>query len=205
MKRLPLPLSSMVTVVAATYTIAFTLGGQAFAPSGLPELQAVPRYEREAFGKGWADLDGDCQDTRNEVLARDLDGAHLDADGCKVLAGTLQDPYTGHTIAFRRGKDTSDDVQIDHVVPLAYAWRGGAWRWSDEQRRAFANDETNLLAVDGPTNSDKEDAGPAEWLPPNPDSHCDYAATWTDVLRRYELAPKPEDAAILQRLTEECS
>jgi hypothetical protein len=26
-------------------------------------------------------------------------------------------------IEFRRGEDTSDDIKIDHVIPLNYAWQ----------------------------------------------------------------------------------
>jgi hypothetical protein len=38
------------------------------------------------------------------------------------------------------------------VIPLSYAWQAGAWQWNDEQREAFANDQAELRAVDGPTN-----------------------------------------------------
>jgi hypothetical protein len=112
----------------------------------------MPPYDRDAFGDGWADADGDCQDTRQEILIRELDGEQLTADGCDVATGTLNDLYTGTTIQFRRGQDTSADVQIDHVIPLAYAWRAGAWEWTTEKREAFANDPAELRAVDGPTN-----------------------------------------------------
>src|SRR5690606_42059932 len=92
------------------------------------------------------------------------------------------------------------EVLSDHVEPLACAGRVGAWRCTHGQRVAFANDPYNLLAFDGPANMAKGDAGPSEWLPPDTAAHCDYAATWTDVLRRYELEPKPEDAAILRQI-----
>ena len=149
--------------------------------------RGIPAYDREAFGDGWADADGDCQDTRQELLIRDLDGEQLDAAGCKVLSGTLHDPYTGTTIAFRRGQHTSDEVQIDHVIPLAAAWRAGAYSWTPEQREAFANDPNELRAVDGPTNNRKGDRGPSTWLPPNEGARCAYAASWRDVAATYAL------------------
>ncbi|WP_083276248.1 GmrSD restriction endonuclease domain-containing protein [Pseudonocardia sp. HH130630-07] len=90
----------------------------------------------------------------------------LDRDDCTVLSGTLDDPYTGDTIAFTRGRDTSDDVQIDHVVALADAWRAGADRLTDDERLVLANDEHNLVAVDGPTNNRKADRTAERWLPP---------------------------------------
>jgi hypothetical protein len=112
----------------------------------------IPDYDRDEFGSGWADVDGDCQDTRQEILIRDLVNEQLTSDGCDVASGTLNDLYTGQTIEFQRGEGTSDDVQIDHVIPLRYAWDTGAWEWSPEQREAFANDPAELRAVDGPTN-----------------------------------------------------
>jgi hypothetical protein len=70
----------------------------------------------------------------------------------------------GHPAACR----TSDDVQIDHIVPLAYTWRVGAAAWTDQQREAFSNDPAELRAVDGPTNASKRDRGPSRWLPLEP-------------------------------------
>ena len=63
--------------------------------------------------------------------------------------GILDDPYTGRTIEFHKGEESSDQVQIDHVVALANAWRSGAWQWDATRRQEFANDPANLLAVDG--------------------------------------------------------
>lgn len=205
MKSLP-PIGSKLLALGVASVVAVTLlGGQITSLDELPTMQAVPHYERDQFGDGWADLDGDCQDTRDEILIRDLPDEQLDQRQCRVLSGTLHDPYTGRTIDFRRGKGTSGEVHIDHVVPLAYAWRGGAWRWTHEQRVAFANDPDNLLAVDGPANMAKGDAGPSEWLPPDPAAHCDYAARWTEILRRYELEPKLEDAKILRQIHAGCA
>ena len=61
-------------------------------------------YARTQFGSGWA-TNGGC-DTRNVILARDLSNEKID-DKCRVLMGTLNDPYTGTTMQFQRGADTS--------------------------------------------------------------------------------------------------
>jgi hypothetical protein len=166
--------------------------------------RGIPAYDREAFGGGWADVDGDCQDTRNEILIRDLDGEQLDGEGCKVLSGTLHDLYTGATIPFRRGQGTSDDVQIDHVIPLAAAWRAGAWEWTAGQREAFANDPAELRAVDGPTNNRKRDRGPSTWLPPDEAAHCGYAAAWWDLAGSYGLDLDPADVDAIDGLLATC-
>ena len=65
------------------------------------------------------------------------------------------------------GPDTSDGVQIDHLVSLADAWYKGAREWDDQRRLDFANDPRNLLAVSAKANFDKAFRDAASWLPPN--------------------------------------
>lgn len=161
-------------------------------------------YMRDAFGSGWTDADGNGCDSRNDVLARDLDDLVLDEDDCTVLSGTLHDPYTATSIEFVRGRDSSSAVQIDHIIPLAAAWTGGASGWSREQRVAFANDPANLQATDGPTNASKSDSGPGEWLPPDLDHHCAYAQAYTAIASRYGLAVTAQDVAVLREVAGRC-
>jgi hypothetical protein len=122
-------------------------------------------YERDLFGSGWLDPDGNGCDARNDILLRDLSDIVLDSDGCRVLSGTLNDSYTGETINFVRGQSTSSDVQIDHMIPLSRAWAMGANEWSEQTRRAFANDPINLFAVKGEANNNKSDQGIESWTP----------------------------------------
>lgn len=146
-------------------------------------------YERKEFGDTWADVDRNGCDTRNDILARDLinptfkPGTH----NCKVDAGTLNDKYTGTTIAFVQGKTTSSAVQIDHVIPLSDAWQKGAQQLTADERKELANDPLNLMAADGPTNSAKGDKDAATWLPPNKAFRCEYVARQTSVKAKYGL------------------
>ncbi len=91
------------------------------ALAALPVQGRAPRtgYNRDQFGPAWADVDADGCPTREDVLRRDLTDQSLDPDGCTVLAGTLDDPYSSATITFTRGPDTSVEVQVDHVVSVA--------------------------------------------------------------------------------------
>lgn len=119
-------------------------------------------YDRALFGQAWTDdvnVDSGHNgcDTRNDILRRDLTNVVLKpgSNGCAVQSGTLADPYTGTTIPFVRGPQTSSAVQIDHVVALSDAWQKGAQQLSAAQRADFANDPRNLQATDGPTNQQK--------------------------------------------------
>lgn len=141
-------------------------------------------YERTQFGDGWKTVNG-C-DTRNVILHRDLTKTAVDGN-CKVLSGTLDDPYTGKVIQFKKGADTSADVQIDHVVALSDAWQKGAQQLSKETRIALANDPLELLAVDGSANQAKSDGDAATWLPPNKAFRCQYVARQIAIKSKYGL------------------
>ncbi|MEK0156782.1 HNH endonuclease family protein [Arthrobacter oryzae] len=156
-------------------------------------------YSRDQFGPAWADVDRNGCDTRNDILARDLTGETFKPGtrDCVVATGTLADKYTGTTIRFVRGADSSSAVQIDHIIPLSLAWQTGAQQFSVEQRRQFANDPLNLMAADGAANSAKGDRDAATWLPPNKAFRCEYTARMTAVKAKYKLwVTQPEHDAI---------
>lgn len=164
-------------------------------------------YLRAAFGESWDDDNGapgghnGC-DTRDDILDRDLaDKSYVSTTRCPkaVASGTLRDPYTNATVAFLRGNQVGASVQIDHLVPLAFAWDMGAREWSDAMRLRFANDPANLLAVVGQANQDKGDQPPGSWMPPNTAFWCQYSMQFIAVLRGYRL---PVDEASAQRLRE---
>jgi len=140
-------------------------------------------YARTQFGDGWATERG-C-DTRNVILHRDLSDVSMN-DKCQVETGTLNDPYTGKTISFKRGVNSSA-IQIDHVVALGDAWQTGAQQLTAMQRQQLANDSLELLAVDGPANQQKSDGDAATWLPPNKAFRCQYVARQVAVKQKYHL------------------
>lgn len=160
-------------------------------------------YQRERFGGGWGDLDGDSCDTRQEILQRDLDDV-VASDGCRVDAGVLKDPYTGEDIRFTRGAQTSSEVQIDHVVAAAQAWYSGAYAWDEAERVEFFNDPDNLLAVDGPTNNSKGAKSAAEWLPGNAAYRCEYVGRQIHVKAKYHLTVDSDESAAMRRVLAAC-
>lgn len=141
-------------------------------------------YSRDQFGIGWLVKNG-C-DMRNIILNRDLKNVMIDID-CNVTSGVLEDPYTGKTISFLRGSNTSDDVQIDHIVALSDAWQKGAQQLSREKRIELANDPLELIAVDGTANQQKGDGDAATWLPSNKSFRCQYVARQIAVKYKYNL------------------
>lgn len=163
-------------------------------------------YDRVAdFGPAWQDVDHNGCDTRNDILRRDLSaiterpGTH----GCVVVSGLLDDPYTGVRLAFRKAH--AADIQIDHLVPLHAAWMLGAWRWTPERRRAYANDPRVLVAVDGPANLDKGDALADRWRPPNRGAWCAYAVNTVAIHRAYRLGVTRDERSALRQMMAKCA
>lgn len=160
-------------------------------------------YKRSQFGDGWLQV-GTCN-ARNHVLKRDMTDVKTVAENdCTVISGTLDDPYTGKKIAFMRGPQTSDDVQIDHVVALSDAWQKGAQQLTVEKRVEFGNDSLNLLAVDGPANQKKSDADAATWLPPNKAYRCPYIARQIAVKVKYTLWVTQAEHDAMQNILNTC-
>lgn len=169
-------------------------------------------YRRSAFGQAWDDDNSapgghnGCN-TRDDILTRDLvDISRITTARCPqaVAAGTLRDPYTNATIAFVRGENVGASVQIDHLVPLAFAWDMGARHWPDPLRKRFANDPANLLAVAGRANQDKGDLPPGDWMPPNTAFRCQYAVQFIEVLRGYRLPVDEASARELKNAAASC-
>lgn len=161
-------------------------------------------YDRDRFGYAWMDTaDGvplarnGC-DTRNDLLKRDGQEVEFRAGSdCVVVSMNLYDPYTGKDIAWKKAK--AAEVQIDHVVPLSYAWQMGAAHWNKEKRQRIANDALNLLPVSGSTNSAKRDSGPASWLPPRTAIRCAYSVRFAQVALTYELPVTSPDKNMMLR------
>jgi hypothetical protein len=183
------------------------------ALAGLPVAgkTSLDGYERGCgegegcvFGPAWADVDRNGCDQRNDVLHRDLTDIEVreGTQDCVVVAGVLDDPYTGQTVPFE--KSTAAEVPIDHVVPLAAAWVQGAADWPAEQRRSFANDLGNLMATTRSENSAKGDSTADEWVPSDPEYGCSYATVVITVKDRYALAVSPAESGTLESLLATC-
>jgi hypothetical protein len=162
-------------------------------------------YSRAAFGDAWSDdatgvlWAGNGCSTRDDVLARDLDGAAR-RDACVVVSGSFTDPYTGLKVTF--SKSTAEDEPVDHVVPLSFGWQMGASRWPATERLQFANDPLNLVLTTRSPNTAKRDSDPASWLPPNKAIRCAYVTRFALVSLKYQL---PVTASDKQVMLAQCS
>ena len=173
----------------------------------LPVKGKAPKtgYDRTGdFGAAWLDVDRNGCDTRNDILARDLN-PETKSGACKVLSGVLADPYTGTTINFVRGQKTSALVQIDHVVALLSAWQTGAQQLTQAQRISLANDPMNLFAVDGRANDQKGAGDTATWLPSNKAFRCTYVSHQVSVKATYGLWVTQPEYDAMARVLSDCS
>lgn len=177
----PVPLATPLQVRVAHAQLAHL----AVRPAG-----SLAGYARERFPH-W-DQVGDGCDVRDRILRRDALRVSVGAD-CRIT-GRWRDPYGG--ILERR----AGDLDVDHVVPLAEAWRSGARAWTTARRERFANDPRGLLAVDDGLNQSKGDRGPDDWLPPRRAFWVTYAVRWVRVKARYRLSVTPAERGRLVRL-----
>lgn len=171
---------------------------------GLPVREAGEStgYSRQLYGNAWADIDHNGCDQRNDILARDL-GNLQRAENCRVLSGTLTDPYTGEVIDFERGEKTSQDVPIDHVVALSNAWQTGATLLPEVDRAELANDPLNLQATGRLPNTQKSDADASEWLPQR-GYRCEYVARQISVKAAYRLWVTPAEKSAMETVLTTC-
>ncbi|TWJ25356.1 HNH endonuclease family protein [Micromonospora endolithica] len=154
-------------------------------------------YSREKFPH-WRDTGKNC-DVRDTVLKRD--GESIKLSGCNVVAGRWESVYDG------RAFTDPSDVDIDHMVPLANAWRSGADEWDDAKRGNFANDleQPQLIAVSATSNRAKGDQDPSQWKPANRSYWCQYAENWVTVKHHWRLTVTTAEKAALTEMLEGCT
>lgn len=93
--------------------------------------------------------------------------------------GMVRCAYTGALVP-------EEAMQIDHVVPVAVAWRLGAHTWPWDLRREFYNDPDNLVPALAGINASKGDKSPREWMPQV--GRESYLEKWRVVCGKYGLS-----------------
>ncbi|MCX4726857.1 HNH endonuclease family protein [Streptomyces sp. NBC_00963] len=181
---LPTPVSA---ATARTYLSSLTVAAEGSSDG----------YSRDKFPH-WITQSGAC-DTREVVLKRDGTNV-VQSSTCAATSGSWYSEYDGATWT------ASSDVDIDHMVPLAEAWRSGASSWTTAQRQAYANDLTRpqLIAVTDNVNQSKGDKDPAKWLPPRAAYKCTYVRAWVEVKHYYKLTVDSAEKTALQGVLNGC-
>ncbi len=160
-----------------------------------------PPYDRNEWAP-WADTDGDCRDTRAEVLIRDSEvPVTTRHNGCRVSAGQWTDPWSGETYT------SADNVDVDHHVPLANAHASGGHAWDRQQKAAFYNDLDYPWALNAMLNVDNQEKsakGPESWRPRNRDAYCNYAAAWVIIKQKYQLTVTEAERENLRKMLITC-
>jgi hypothetical protein len=154
-------------------------------------------YSRDLFPH-WITQSGTC-DTRDQVLKRDGTGVTVDSQ-CEPTAGRWYSVYDATWV------EDDSSIDIDHIVPLAEAWRSGANAWTTSRRQQFANDLTvsQLIAVTASSNRSKGDQDPSTWKPTNTSVHCIYAREWIWVKHTYGLSLQSAEKTALQQMLGTC-
>jgi hypothetical protein len=176
------------------------------APSGLVPLTIAAQsrahlYDREGDFGPFRDVEG-CRNTRAELLIRtSAVPVTFTRSGCSVATGKWTDPWSGVTSTVAR------DFQIDHTVPLANAWRSGAWAWPAARRVDYANDLTDafhLVPIVGAENEQKGDSGPDQWRPPRRSAWCTYARAWDRIKAKWDLTATAAEWSALTEMARTC-
>ncbi|WP_143231222.1 HNH endonuclease family protein [Actinosynnema sp. ALI-1.44] len=178
--------------IPSASTARTQLNGLTVAPDGSSD-----GYNRDLFPH-WTTVSGSCN-TREEVLKRDGTNVVVDAS-CAATSGKWFSPYDGATWS------AASDVDIDHVVPLANAWRTGAKSWTTSKRQQFANDLSSpqLIAVTDNVNQAKGDKSPDVWKPPLTSYHCTYARMWIGSKYKWALTVNSNEKAALNSMLDRC-
>ena len=196
----PLPSPTPPTPSPAPTPTAIHTSQPALLRVTVSEVPAnLPQYERRDW-KHWTDADGDCQVSRDEVLAAESREpvSYLTDEECRVASGQWLTPYSNSVVT-----DPSE-LDIDHMVPLGNAHRSGGWEWSAERREQYANylgDPQHLIAVTTSVNRSKGARGPEEWKPEDESRWCRYAVDWIMIKDTWDLTvTQAEHDALVQML-----
>lgn len=195
-------LTVLLAVPAAPAHAATFSGSLAQGVAAIPTAaENNSGYDRALFPH-WVDANGDCQNTRAEVLVAEADAAvtYTSSSSCTVATGKWFSYYDRATWT------NAADVDIDHMVPLAEAWGSGAKGWTTARRQAYANDlgdSRTLVGVTDNVNQAKGDQDPATWLPTY--DKCRYVAEWVAVKIRWGLTADSAEKSVLNSYASSCS
>ena len=179
-------------VILSFFLSSILLVGCVSPPIGNQKQQAteVQKYKRSYFS-GWTDEDGNCLDTRSEVLkdrsAIAVNYKKVRGSECRVLTGQWNDFYYNEVLT------DATLVDIDHIVPLKHAWQSGASEWDQKKRDRFATDPENLVITNRSYNRLKGAKTILQWMPVDKAYACRYVLQWFTIKKKYGLLISTEE------------
>jgi len=148
----------------------------------LTNLSSQDKYDRNLFGEGWNTYKG-CITTREHILIiKTRDIITLDSKNCTILSGEW------YSIWEDKYFSNPSDIDIDHTVPLKWAYDHGADKWTKKQKNSYANnyvDENHLVPLSIKMNRSKGSKGPDKWMPPF--NKCLYITSFIKIINKYQL------------------
>lgn len=156
-------------------------------------------YNREEWNH-WIDQDNDCQNLRHELLIEQslTSVTFTNSKQCTVKTGLWYDKFSGKKYT------KASQLQIDHIVPLAWAHRHGGANWSASEKEDFANDRNNLWIVKGSLNGSKSAQGPNEWMPPHHEHRCEYLIAFDSVVNERNLKYTTAEQRTITKMLAAC-
>ena len=162
---------------------------------------SVVVYDRHDGWGGWEKPKKSCMDTRTNVL---ISSSTVDVvfttNGCNVIRGRWRDEYSVDKTYM-----IASEIDIDHLVPIKWAFDHGAKNWDSDYKKQFYNDLANLMVTSASLNRSKGDKGPDKWLPPNDRFRCNYVKRFDSVVRRYELNYTEQEYKYVRKFLTNCT
>jgi len=154
------------------------------------------QYKRAKFQKsGWSTKGG--MTIRHQILAARAMGKFIlydNGSSKKVVLGTWRDEMTGLVY---RAENPFRLLEIDHLIPLKWAWDHGAENWDYAKRNKFANDRRFLLITAKSVNGSKSEKGADLYLPINRDLACTYLVKFQEGVMEYDLKPTASESTLM--------
>ena len=195
--------STTTSTTSSTSTTTTTIISVDYPQLVISEISSsIPTYDRDDWNH-WIDENGDCQNTRHEVLIEEsFETVTYTSDTyCSVSTGKWFGNYTG--LYYYQ----ASELDIDHLIPLKNAHLSGGYSWSSAKKEEFANyrlDPDNLIAVNLSANRSKGAKGPDEWKPPNTEYWCEYAYDWIRIKHYWNLTATQAEWDALVLMIQTC-
>lgn len=124
-----------------------------------------------------------CLSVREKVL---IDHSRMevimDSKKCNIIKGQWRPIWENSVFTYAK------EIDVDHTVPLSWAWKHGADKWTKKMKEDYANnyvDQYHLLPLSIKANRTKGDRGPDEWMPET--NRCLYITTFISIVNKNKL------------------